>query len=140
MKTFFDPILQKIRRDDIKEAIVPLYLPVGDETTAITASTAKLTFRIPFACSLSSIKASLSTAQISGNIFTVDINKNLTSILSTKLTIDNTEKTNKTAAAPYILTSSDTTFAEDDEITIDVDQIGDSTAKGLKVWLLVKVL
>jgi hypothetical protein len=89
---------------------------------------------MPRAVTLTSVRASLTTAQASGSIFTVDINENSTSILSTKLTIDNTEKTSFTAATPPVI--SDTALADDAEITIDIDQIGDGTAKGLKVMLI----
>lgn len=106
----------------------------SDETTALAAGTAKTTFRMPFAFTLTGVRCSLTTAQTSGNIFTVDINESNTSILSTKLTIDNTEKTSTTAATPAVI--SDTSLADDAEITIDIDQIGDGTAKGLKVWLI----
>jgi hypothetical protein len=106
----------------------------SDETTALTAGVSKVTFRMPYAMTLTAVRASLTTAQASGAIFTVDINSGGTSILSTKLTLDNTEKTSKTAAtAPVISTSS---LPDDAEITIDIDQIGDGTAKGLKVYLI----
>lgn len=113
---------------------VDLYIPVGDETTAITTGTAKATFRMPFAMALTSVRGSLSTAQATGTVFTVDVNEAGTSVLSTKLTIDNTEKTSTTAAVAPVI--SDAALADDAEITVDVDQIGDSTAKGLKVWLI----
>lgn len=106
----------------------------SDETTAITAGTSKVTFRMPFAFTLSAVRASLTTAQASGSTVTVDINEGGTSILSTKLTIDNTEKTSTTAAAAAVI--SDANLADDAEITIDVDQVGDGTAKGLKVYLI----
>lgn len=83
---------------------------------------------------LTAVRASLTTAQTSGSIFTVDINAAGTSILSTKLTIDNTEKTSVTAAAPAVI--SNAALADDAEITIDIDQIGNGTAKGLKVYLI----
>lgn len=107
---------------------------VTDETTAITAGTDKITFRMPAGVTLSEVRASLGTAQTSGSIFTVDINEAGTTILSTKLTIDNTEKTSTTAATAAVI--SDSTLADDAEITIDVDQIGDGTAAGLKVTLI----
>ena len=106
----------------------------SDETTALTAGTGKVTFRMPYAFTLQKVRASLSTAQTSGSIFTVDINEGVSSVLSTKLTIDNTEKTSTTAAIPAVI--SDTALADDAEITIDIDQIGDGTAKGLKVYLI----
>ena len=106
----------------------------SDETTALTTGSAKVTFRMPYAMTLTAVRASLSTAQASGTIFTVDINEGGTTILSTKLTIDNTEKTSTTAATPAVI--SDSALADDAEITIDIDQIGDGTATGLKVTLI----
>ncbi len=112
------------------------YLEVAcsDELVPLTTGTAKVTFRLPYAFTLSGVRASLKTAQTSGSIFTVDINHNGTSILSTKLTIDNTERTSTTAAtAPVISTSS---LDDDAEMTVDIDQVGDGTAIGLKIILI----
>ena len=111
-----------------------IVVAASDETTALATGTAKVTFRMPYAFTLTSVRASLTTAQASGSIFTVDINDSGTTILSTKLTIDNTEKTSTTAATPAVI--SDTALANDAEITIDIDQIGDGTAKGLKITLI----
>jgi hypothetical protein len=111
-----------------------IQLAASDETTALTTGTAKVTFRMPFAMTLTAVRASLTTAQASGTIFTVDINESGTTILSTKLTIDNTEKTSTTAATPAVI--SDTALADDAEITIDIDQIGNGTATGLKITLI----
>lgn len=119
----------------IANPIECLIIAASDESTALTAGTAKVTFRLPYAFTLTSApRASLTVAQTSGSIFTVDINENGTSILSTKITIDNTEKTSTTAAAAPVL--SDTALADDAEITVDIDQIGDGTAKGLKIALI----
>lgn len=106
----------------------------SDEVTVLTAGTAKVTFRIPRAFTITSVRASLTTAQTSGTILTVDINENGISILSTKITIDNTEKTSTTAVTAPVI--SDTALANDAEITVDIDQVGDATAKGLKVWII----
>jgi hypothetical protein len=123
-------------RGDGSLAALPFELVVAasDESTALTAGNNKITFRMPRAVTLTSVRASLTTAQASGNIFTVDINEAGTSILSTKLTIDNTEKTSSTAATPPVI--SDTALADDAEMTIDIDQIGNGTATGLKVTLI----
>ena len=106
----------------------------SDETTALTTGTGKVTFRMPHAMTLTAVRASLTTAQTSGSTFTVDINENGTTILSTKLTVDNTEKTSTTAATPPVI--SDTALADDAEITVDIDTVGDGTATGLKVWII----
>lgn len=115
-------------------AAIPLGIACSDETTALTTGTAKATFRLPFAFTLSAVRASVTTAP-TGATLTVDINQNGTSILSTKLTIDASEKTSTTAAtAPVISTSALTDAAE---ITVDIDQIGSTIAgAGLKVWLI----
>lgn len=114
--------------------LVPIGVACSDGTTALTAGTAKETFRMPFAMNLQYVRANLKTAQTSGSIFTVDINESGASILSTKITIDNGEKTSVTAATAPVL--SDTSLADDAEITVDIDQIGDGTAVGLKIWLI----
>ena len=111
-----------------------LVLAASDESTALTTGTGKVTFRMPYALTLTAVRCSLTTAQTSGSIFTVDINDSGTTILSTKLTIDNTEKTSTTAATAPVI--SDTSLADDAEITIDIDQVGDGTAKGLKITLI----
>lgn len=130
------PGTTKFLREDGSWAVPPesLIIAVSDETTALTVGTGKVTFRMPYAFTLTAVRASLTTAQASGSIFTVDINENGASILSTKLTIDNTEKTSATAATAPVL--SDTSLADDAEITIDIDQIGNGSAAGLKVYLI----
>lgn len=114
--------------------ITVIPIACSDEATPLTAGTAKVTFRMPFAMNLSEVRASLTTAQASGSILTVDINAGGASILSTKLTIDNTEKTSTTAATPAVISSR--TLDDDAEITIDIDQVEVGTANGLKVYLI----
>lgn len=111
-----------------------LSFAASDESTALTSGASKVTLRMPYAFTLTEVRASLKTAQTSGSIFTVDINESGTSVLSTKLTIDNTEKTSTTAATAAVI--SDSALADDAEITVDIDQIGDGTAKGLKIILI----
>lgn len=103
----------------------------SDRTTGILTGTSVGRFRVPYDFTVSGVMADLGTAQTSGSIFTVDINKNGSTILSTKLTIDNTEKTSLTAATAAVLSS--TTLVAGDEITFDIDQVGDGTAKWLQV-------
>lgn len=112
---------------------VHITVACSDETTAIALGVAKTTFRMPCALTNVTVRGSLTVAQVSGTVFTVDINEAGVSILSTKLTFDNTEKTTTTAAIPAVV--SDAALADDAEITIDVDQTGDGTAKGLKITI-----
>jgi len=113
---------------------VPIGIAASDETTDLTTGTGKATFRMPFAMTLTEVRCNVNTAPV-GSTIIVDINEDGTTILSTKLTIDASEKTSETAATPAVI--SDSAIADDAEITIDIDQIGSSTAgKGLKVWLI----
>ena len=110
-----------------------ILLAVSDETTDLTVGTEKVTFRCPFAFTITGVSASVSTAPV-GSTIICDINETGTTILSTKLSIDASEKTSTSAASAAVV--SDTTIAADAEITVDIDQIGSSTAgKGLKVKL-----
>jgi hypothetical protein len=106
----------------------------SDETTAITTGTAKVTFRAPYAATITAVRASLTTASSSG-IPTIDINDGGTTIMTTnKLTIDANELTSTTAATAAGVT--DTALADDAQITIDIDTAGTGAA-GLKVQIHV---
>lgn len=123
--------------DVIQSALKPtesLVIACSDETTALTTGTAKVTFRMPYAFTLSAVRASVTTAP-TGSVLTVDINEGGASILSTKLTIDASEKTSTTAATPAVI--SDSALADDAEMTIDIDGVGSTIAgAGLKVYLI----
>ena len=107
-------------------------IALGDETTALTTGTAKVTIRAPRAMTLSKIKASLTTASSSGAP-AFDVKKNGTSLFSTALTIDATEKTSETAATAAVLAT--TTIAADDELTFDITAAG-TAAAGAKITLV----
>jgi len=115
--------------------------PAGDGyfTIALSDLTSALeigqleSMRMPFAFTLTGVRASLLTAQTSGDILTLDIKEGGVSILSTLLTIDNDEKTSTTADVAAVI--SDASLADDAEITFHLEQIG-TGATGLKVTLL----
>lgn len=106
-----------------------LVVACSDLTTALTAGTAKNTFPWPRAVTLTSVHAFLVTPQTSGSIFTVDVNEAGSTILSTKITIDNGETDSTSAAAQPVI--SDGSVAAMAKMTVDIDQVGDGTAKGL---------
>lgn len=111
-----------------------LGLSVTDEGTDLVAGTSEITFRMPFAMTVTDVRANVNTAP-TGSTITVDINEGGTTILSTKLTIDATEKTSESAATPAVI--SDSSLADDAEMTVDIDQIGSTIAgKGLKIWII----
>ena len=123
--------------EGLKHAVA-LEIAASDETTALSAGTAAVTFRLPWAMTLNAgiagVIASLTTAG-TGSVVTVDINEGGASILSTKITIDATEKTSYTAAVPVVI--SDTSLAFNAEMTVDIDGVDSGgVATGLKIMLI----
>lgn len=113
-----------------------LAVACSDLVTDITAGTGKAYIDVPYNITLTEVQASLLVAQPGGAIFTVDVNANNTSILGTKLTIDNTEVNSITAdIQPTISTAS---LTKGQRITFDVDQVGSAGARGLIVTLIGK--
>jgi len=107
----------------------------SDEETAIDSTGTKATFRMPYAFTVTSVRASLTTAGTGGNLFTVDINEAGSTILSTKITIDASETTSVTAATAPVI--SDSALADNAQMTIDVDQLDSGgVAAGLKVYII----
>jgi len=106
----------------------------SDETTALTTGT-KVTMRMPFAFTLTAVRASLTTAGTGANLVTVDIEQGGSSILSTNITIDATETTSTTATTPPVISTS--ALTDDASIDFDVDQIDSGgVSAGLKVYLI----
>lgn len=117
-------------------------IPLGDETTAITAGTNKRTWYVPFDFDLEEVIAFLKTAQTSGSIYTVDILADGVSIFGNaagsptvvaKLTIDNNETSSINAVTPCVIAT--TFLAKGTKVTFNVDQIGNGTAIGPSVSL-----
>ena len=108
-------------------------ISLSDETSNLTTGNGKASFNMPFAMTLTGVKATVNTAPV-GSTIIVDINEAGSTILSTKLSIDASELTSSSAASAAVI--SDASLANDALITFDIDQIGSSTAgKGLKVTL-----
>lgn len=98
-------------------------------TTTLTAQTSQAIEYLPAAFTVTGVRAYVRTAPT--GLLTIDINEGGTTILSTKLTIDSTEKTSGTAATAPVI--SDTSIAANAEITVDIDST--TGGKGLVVCL-----
>ena len=107
----------------------------SDETTALTTGTNKAVFRMPYAFTLTAVRASLTTAGGGLGGTTIDVNLNGSSIFTTALlTIAAGDKTSTSTTPPNITT---TALTDDGEITIDLDGISaGATETGLKVTLI----
>jgi hypothetical protein len=107
----------------------------SDETTALTTGTSKVTFRMPYAMTVTEVRASLTGAGSTSGTTTIDINEGGVSILSTKLTIDFGDTTSVGATTPAVI--SDSALADNSVITVDIDAItGGADETGLKVYLI----
>ena len=116
------------------ERLENLIIAMSDEETDLEVGTNKAVFRVPYNFTITAIRASVTTAPV-GSTIIVDVNESGTTILSTKLSIDASEKTSTTAATAAVI--SDTALASDAEISLDIDQIGSSTAgTGLKLTFI----
>jgi len=133
--------------DLLRQALTPelQHIAIDDRSvligTNIAAGTGKASFFMPYGFVLNSVAtsgcyATLAVAQTAGAVVTVDVNRNGTSILATKLTFDNAERTTLTAATPPVYAAGGDVLYAGDEITIDVDQVGTALAKGLTVYLV----
>lgn len=110
-------------------------IALSDETTSITTGTAKLTWRAPYAVTLTRVpRLSLATAG-TGSATIVDINEAGSSIFSTRPQVDANSKTSVGSTVTPVI--SDSAIADDAEITFDIDQVG-TGAKGLKVTIYFK--
>lgn len=119
----------------IKESFI---IACSDETTVLSAASTtvpKATFRMPYAFTVTEVRASLRTAGTGAALITCDIHESGTTILSTKITIDATEKTSTTAATAPVI--SDSALADDALIELFLDQRDtDNVATGLKITII----
>lgn len=113
--------------DNEPESII---VAASDETTALTTGAGKATFHMPYAFTLLAVRLTLTTTSSSG-VVRADINKNGSSIFSTRPSVDAGELTSRTGT-PWVFNSMPTTWADDDVVTIDIDDAG-TNATGLKV-------
>lgn len=94
-------------------------------------------FRFTKAMHITKVSCYFDTAGTT-SVTTIDINEAGTSILSTRLTVDATEKTSETAATAAVI--SDSAIAANAILTFDIDEIASGTAgKGLTIELEVTI-
>lgn len=113
-------------------APIVIQVALSTEGGALATGDAIVTFRAARAMTITAVRASLGTASSSGDV-TFDLNVNGASILSTKVTIDESEKTSVTAATPAVISTP--AVADDDEFTVDIDGAGTGAA-GAKLTII----
>ena len=110
--------------------IVSLTAEDGDLTVADNLAQ----IRLPFAFTLTEVRAFVNTAP-TGAALTFDITMNSSTILSTLLTIDVSEKTSEDAATPPVISTA--ALTDDSIIGFNCDVIGSSNSgAGAKIMLI----
>jgi len=107
-----------------------MVIACSDETSNLTTGTAKVTFRAPFKMKVTAVRLNVNTSP-AGAAVIVNIKEAGNTLFSVKPQVDAGQLTSTSAP-----TFSDTDLADNAEMTIDIDQVGSSTAgKGLKVHI-----
>lgn len=118
---------------------VEIGIALSDETSDNTASSTvpKVTFRMPFAMTITSLRCSLTKAATGGELV-VDVHLSGATIMTTnKLSVDASELTSTTAATSHTLTT--TSVSDDSLLELFIDQVGtttDNTGEGVKIWII----
>jgi hypothetical protein len=107
-----------------------MVIACSDETSNLTTGMAKVTFRAPFKMKVTAVRLNVNTSPAGADII-VNIKEAGNTLFSVKPQVDAGQLTSTSAP-----TFSDTDLADNAEMTIDIDQVGSSTAgKGLKVHI-----
>lgn len=108
--------------------------------SGMSAGANKDSFVLPYGLKLDAIVdngvlASLGVAQTGGNIFTADILRNGVSILANKLVINNGTISTIGAVTPPAYVENGDVLEAGDQITLSIIQVGDGSARNLRVFL-----
>jgi len=116
---------------------LPWEIALSAETGALESGVGVIQCRVPYKMALTQLPRISVTTAPTGSTIIVDINAGATSpatILSTKLSIDISEKTSVSASSQAVLST--TTLGDDDILTFDIDQIG-STESGVALKIII---
>ena len=112
-----------------------IQLAASDETTDLAVGTDAVTFRMPYGMTLEDLRASVTTASAGADI-QVTVNQGGSAVASV-ITIEAGATTSTSATTQP--TISNANLIDDAQITVDITQIGSTTAgAGLKVTLIGK--
>ncbi len=103
--------------------------------TSVTSSVGG-DFVMPFDGYITDVGVTVDTAGVT-NVTTIDVKNNTVSIMSTKVTIDSTEKTSRTAVTPSLINGLYKTFITGDIFTFDITTVSTTPAKGMTIFINV---
>jgi len=112
-----------------------IQLAASDETTDLVVGTDAVTFRMPYGMTLEDLRASVTTAPVGADI-QVTVNQGGSAVASVIIIEAGATTSTSATTQPTI---SNSNLIDDAQITVDISQIGSTTAgAGLKVTLIGK--
>ena len=111
-----------------------MIIAASDETSNLTVGNAKVTFRAPYALTITNVKIDVNTAPGSTGL-TVDVRNGANSIFSTRPNIENGELTSFDATTQPVLNSSFVSVSNNGQIFIDIFSVDGTPGTGLKVTI-----
>jgi len=129
---------QELRDFIFPPGVEALGYAMSDAATDITAGVKVPCAAVPYAFTITSIRAQLGRSAIGVLRLTIDIKKNGSSIFSTLLTFDNSETTSEGASIPYVMTSDSINLTTSDVLELSVAMAGGVTqaAQNLTLFLI----
>lgn len=117
---------------------VVVHIPAVGATSDTSTGDGKAFFEVPEEMNGMNITAAGAYVYTAGTTNTTDVQlRNVTQaadILSTKITIDTTEVSSRTAATPAVVNASEDDLTTGDRIAVDIDAVSTTAAKGLVAW------
>lgn len=113
-----------------------LYRLLAATTAVSVANGVGGDLEVPFGGTITEVGCYSDTSGSTG-LMTLDVNKNGSTILSTKITQDSGEKTSRTAATPAVISVS--TIAAGDLLTFDIDGTQTTAALGLTIRIGIRL-
>lgn len=118
-------------------------LKIIDDATTLSTGDGKLIFMVPASLDgavIQQVAAYVTTVSASGGPLLIQLRNvtNSADILTTKINIDDSEKTSYTAATAAVIDRSQNILKRGDLVAVDVDDAGDGAAKGLGIVIEVQ--
>ena len=114
------------------------YIPLSEKDASPTVGDSWHSITVPESldgASLFKVEAAVLTASASGGPLLIQLAIGANDLLSTRINIDDTEKSSKDAATQPVIDQTYKTLRWGDQIDIDIDDIGDGAAFGWQLYL-----
>ena len=131
----------KLRLSQWKNVGRVWHLILTDGTTSPAVGDSAFSFTVPSfldGARLIKVEAAVTDTSASGGPILINLAIGANDLLTTRINIDDTEKTSMTAATAPVIDEVYATLRSGDQIDVDVDDIGDGTAYGWQLFLYLQ--